>query len=260
MNNLKKMSFHIRGNLFEDRISPSNVSLPILKDFIEQVELFIKGKNRPNLAEIKTSIEDSSFAVTVYDNDEILNSAISDYIKVKESNSIDDIDSFRAEVIEKWQKQAKEAGGLIFEMNLSVGENVISKLIINQTTEIKRKKSIWVDVELYLYGRVFDMGGKNNPNVHIELENGNTIKINSKASILAEVKENKLYKNQLLRIKAKQNYHTREIREERLVSFEMYSPHFDPEEFEEISQRSTEFWESVSNPSKWVEEQRGNYE
>jgi len=102
------------------------------------------------------------------------------------------------------------------------------------------------------------MGGKHKPNVHIALENGDSLTLDAKAEFLADDSENRLYKDQLVRIKAEQNLRTKELRKEAIVSFEKYAPHFDESEFEALSVKVKSAWADVPDIVAWVEEVRGN--
>jgi hypothetical protein len=131
-------------------------------------------------------------------------------------------------------------------------------LRISSDTDFKKRAEQWVPVEEYVYGRVYDLGGKNRPNVHLELENGNTIKIGSDVELLTEDRVNRLYQQQLVRIAAERNTDSDELRNERLISFEHYAPSFDEDSFQAIVQKGRKAWQSISNPTQWLETMRGN--
>ncbi len=260
MNSSKKISFSIKDSVLGSALNPSNLTLPLLGEFIEQVTIFIRGKSRQDLGEIKTSIKKGSLAVVVENPTGLLDDAVRDYMLLQENNTLESVsDSVRAEVIDQWQVAAKNNSNRTYE--LSIKEPTTQKtltLTISSETNYMWKKQVWVDVELYLYGKIYDLGGKNKPNVHVELENGKTIKIGTHISILIRDNKNRLYREQLIRIKAKQNTTTHELKNERLISFEHYSPKFDEDEFEMIAKKSKVAWQSVKSATDWVENLRGN--
>ena len=245
----------MRDEILGEELSPSNTTLPILVDFVNQVSTFLKGNKRVDLSKIRTSITHGSLAVTAYNNAEVLNKAITDYAYVIENKSLDKIDLVRAKIIEEWQSAAKESETRSYHLEMD-SEGKISTITIDSNTDYKTKRAVWVNVDLYLYGRIFDLGGKSKSNVHIELENGSTLKIETDSHLLAQDDENRLYKDQLVRVKAKRNIYTHELKDEQLVSFEKYSPVFDEEKFEEIAAKARIAWKNVTNVTEWIDDVR----
>ncbi|PIS09089.1 hypothetical protein COT75_03195 [Candidatus Beckwithbacteria bacterium CG10_big_fil_rev_8_21_14_0_10_34_10] len=260
MDNFKRLSFAIKDSVLGADLSPSNFTLPLLSEFIEQVTTFIRGKGRPDLGQIKTRIERGSLTVVVENKEELLDDAVRDYTLLQQNKDLEDVtDPIRAEIIGQWQLSAKSKHGRTYEIfTEKIPTQDVLRLIISDKTNYELKKKAWVDVELYLYGKVYDLGGKNKPNVHIELENGKTIKIGAHILTLKKDNENRLYKTQLVRIKAKQNVSTHKLKDERLISFEHYNPVFDEDEFERIAKKANIAWKSVKSATDWVESLRGN--
>ena len=260
MTDTTKITFSVKDEVLGSELTPENTTLPILSDFVDQVSSFIKGEKRVDLAGIKTSLTRGSLAITAYNNDiGTLNNAIVDYGHIVENRSIDKIDPTRAKIFEMWQSAAKASDARIYHIEMS-DNGKTSIITIDKNSEYSSKKIIWVDVDLYLYGKIYDLGGKSKPNVHIELENGKTLKIGTNSSILSQDEENRLYKDQLVRIKAKRNIYTRELKEEQLISFEKYNPVFDEENFQSIVKKARLAWKNVGDASKWVEDLRSGGE
>lgn len=251
------LSFAVKDNLLGQPLSPSNMSLPLLSEFAEQVATFLRGSGRTDISEIKTVIKEGSFAIEVEDTTGTLTDALEDYEWAVKKGNLNNVDPVRARIIELWQYAAKRNDDRVYE--LFSGDNKLdSVLVISNDTDYKIKKDVWVDVELYLYGRIFDLGGKNRPNVHLELEGGKTIRVSSDVALLTGDRENRLYKRQLVRIKAKQNTETKKIKDETLLSFEHYRPEYDEDAFMSIVKKARLAWRSVENATTWVEELRGS--
>ena len=253
-----KITFALKDVLIDSEVSPQNITLPLLSEFIQQVATFIKGKKYLDLSKIKSSIKHGSLAIEVNNNEGMLDEALRDYTMLLNSGSLNDIDSNRARIIELWQSNSNNNENRSYDLFTGNGPAENLHVLISNKTNFVIKNNHWVDVDLYLYGRVFDLGGKNKPNVHLELENGNTIKIQTNTNLLSTDEENRLYKKQLVRIKAKRNIETKQLKEERLQSFIYYNPQFDEKNFEEISEKATLAWKTIGNASKWVDEIRGN--
>lgn len=259
MSDSKKISFAVKDTLLGVELSPDNTSLPLLSEFVDQVMTFLRGSGRPDLSEVKASIQKGSLAVVVENETGLLDDAFQDYDRIKRTKSLNSVDSNRARIVELWQHAANEHEDRHYQLFIEsddISPSESESLTISHETNFKTKKEVWVDVELYLYGRIYDLGGKSKPNVHIELENGKSLKIGTKAALLTGDNENRLYRDQLVRVRARQNIDTKELKDESLVSFEHYSPVFDEDEFQKIARKTKQAWKSVPNISQWVENLR----
>ncbi len=196
----KKISFAVKDMVLGEDLSPSNLTLPILSEFIEQVATFLRGSGRPDLGEVKTNIRKGSLAVVAENPTGILDDTFKDYEWAQQNRSLERLGPVRARVIEQWQIAARNSEDRIYELFLGETKQDVSAVFtISNETDYKAKKEVWVDVEPYLYGKIYNLGGKSKPNVHIELENGRSIKIGTQAAQLTGDKENRLYKEQLVR-------------------------------------------------------------
>jgi hypothetical protein len=61
----------------------------------------------------------------------------------------------------------------------------------------------------------------------------------------------------VLHVTAEENLHTRELRNLRLLAFDMYKPSYDDEEFRRMVERGTTAWEDVANATDWTDALRG---
>jgi len=123
--------------------------------------------------------------------------------------------------------------------------------------DLWKKEAVWVAVEKYIHGRVVDWGGKTKANVHLELEDGTTLKVAATQNLLAQEEQNRLYRPALLHINAEENLLTGAIRNPVLLAFETHQPRFDEAEFAAMVERGTAAWSGVQNATEWLEELRG---
>ncbi len=258
MENELEISFSIKDTLLNEELAPDNLNLPALNEFSNQVIRFLRGTKGHDLTQVKASIEPGSLRLRVRDEERVLQDVFSDYTQGVVSGNLDEIDPVRASVIELWQQQAKASISRSYELSTGPSNNVGMVVRISAETNFHKQKSLIVEVEEYVYGQIFDMGGKSKPNVHIELDNGKTLTVGSETSQLTEDRTNRLYSKQLIRITAKKNLKTNELQDEKLIAFENYSPHFDEDEFQAIVRKGRIAWRSISDPNAWLEELRGN--
>lgn len=260
MTKAKKITFKVKDKLLDEEMNLDNISLPILAEFATQTAAFLRGNKRHFLSDIKTSIRSGSIAIEVENETGVLDDVEEDYMQAIKNGITSSMDPVRVNIIEQWQIAAQRNSNRIYELVVEddTMHTVEQVLRISSDTDFKKRAEQWVPVEEYVYGRVYDLGGKNRPNVHLELENGKTIKIGSDVELLTEDRVNRLYQQQLVRIAAERNTDTDVLRNERLISFEHYAPSFDEDSFQAIVQKGRKAWQSISNPTQWLETMRGN--
>lgn len=254
-----ELYFSVKGVLAKNPVSLDNVSLPMLMELTEAASKFIRGSSRIELNNIPVSIKHGSVAIVAQPS-QITMAAIIDFKEVMQTSSLNKIDPIRAKVISDLQKKVNQNNSLTFTIadgNNATGTNSI--IISKDSTYIYDEEQLWVQTDTYLYGHVYDMGGKNQPNVHLVLQNGDSVKVSTDVETLAQDNDNRLYKDQLVHIAAEQNLNTKKLRNESLIAFENYNPHFDEAEFLEIVEQVDSAWSDVSDSLKWLETLRGNY-
>lgn len=133
----------------------------------------------------------------------MLDEAFSDYERAFKYGSVSTLDPVRANVIETWQQQAKSNPDRVYELIRGAFETTgeVDKIVIDEDSDFKQAKELWIPVEKYVYGRIYDLGGKKSANVHLELIGHGTLTIGAEVAKLTEDKTNRLYQNQLVRIK-----------------------------------------------------------
>lgn len=257
--NRNKLTFAIDDNLLGEKVSPENISLPMLEEFVQQVIAFIKGSQSIDLKSIKTEIRNGSFAIAVENDTGLLENVAADYKVVSEKGDLSDIDPRRRAILIEWQRSALRNKDRKYKLAAQSDDEKLSdiKMVITSETQFHFHQETWVDVELYKYGKIYDLGGKTRSNVHLQLEDGHTVKIEANPKLLITDKENRIYKNQLVRISAKQNIQTLEYRDEQLISYEDYNPHFDEDEHKAIFAKARLAWADVKDPVDWVRGLRG---
>lgn len=255
--------FSLSGKYDNNDISPDNSSLQALIDLSTAMGKFIKGSSRNSLKDVSIAIKHGSLAIVASGGDS-LTSALSDYSIVKESGSLDGIDPARATILRELQEKARKALDSDYVFTISDGANARfdsgNSLSISKDSNYKTsKEDVWAETDIYQYGTIVDIGGKTKTNVHLVLEDGKTIVMDANTQLIANDRKNRLYRKQLVKIKAEQNLETGKTRNERLESFLEYDPKFNEDEFNRISLIVERSWADVPDISAWVEEQRGNH-
>lgn len=255
MNPINQLRFAVSDRIDDGEVSPSHVPLALLGEFQKDVADFLKGSNRDvDPAKILISIEEGSLALVATG----LLSAItlwSDLDQLKSSDSLNLIDSKRASVVERWQSLAQKNPHRRY---LVANKSANLSFVIDAKSNFRRAEDVWVHVEKYLHGIVFDMGGNTKANVHLKLENGAILPpITSTQDYLEKNGQDRLYRPALLHVTAEENLNTGELRNLNLLTFEAHEPTYDDDEFNLMVERGTQAWANVPNSMEWLETIRG---
>ena len=251
---LDQLRFAVSDNIDDIEVSPEHVSLALLGEFQKDVSEFLKGSSRDvDPAKVLVSIEPGSLAFVATG----LIAAItlwSDLEHLKSADSLNLIDSKRANVIERWQSLAQKNPHRRYFVT---DQSTKISFAIDSTSNFRKIEDAWVHVEKYLYGTVVDMGGSNRANVHLKIESGATLTIDSTRDLLAQGEQNHLYRPALLHVTAEENLLTGELRNLRLLAFETHQPSYDDDEFNLMVERGTQAWANVPDSALWLEMLRG---
>jgi hypothetical protein len=257
MNPINQLRFAVSDRIDDIDVSPSHVSLALLGDFQKDVSDFLKGSNRDvDPSEVLVSIENGSLSMVA---SELLLAASMlwvdlEHLKAKDSLSL--IDPKRASVVERWQSAAQKNPHRRYLVSDQLSQ--VSFFSVDSTSDFHKMEDMWVGVEKYLYGYIFDIGGSPKANVHLKLENGVTLLIDATKKLLVQG-ENRLYRHALLHITAEENLITGKLRNYKLVKFDDYQPNYDEAEFNLMVERGTKAWADVPDATEWLETLRGNH-
>jgi hypothetical protein len=180
-----------------------------------------------------------------------------DLTRLEETGDLDVIQPRRAEVIEQWQARARRSPSRVYSVATASGERPLR--VANTSQFHHGSENAWVSVERYLTGKVVDLGGKQNPNVHLVMtETGKSLRIDATEEQLGGEKENQLYKVVALRVQAEQHLRSKELRNIRLIKFLPQWGEADEGALANLWQKGREAWREVTSATGWVESMRGS--
>ncbi len=169
--------------------------------------------------------------------------------------TLDSLDAKRREVMERWQKLARQSREVAYRISAPFLERSIE---INAESDYHADDADqWVQVERYIRGEIQDLGGATKANAHVKLPDGRTLKVTTERDVLRDDTVNRLYKSAMLRIKADYNVLTRDLRNARLVEFLEYAVDVDEEALTRLTRRGAVAWRDVPTATDWVDELRG---
>ncbi len=235
--------------------NPERVRLADLADFSADVAAFLRGDGREidsktlEVAVISGSLGIKTMPITVAPQ------LFNDLRALLNSELLDTVDAKRRDVIERWQKAARQIRQLAYQISAPFLDRPI---VINAASDYHSDDADqWVQVERYIRGEIQDLGGATKANAHVKLPDGSTLKVTTDRDVLRDDTVNRLYKLAMLRIKADYNVLTRDLRNARLVEFVEYAPQVDEEDLARMTRRGANAWKDVGNATAWVDELRG---
>ena len=235
--------------------SPERVRLSDLADFSADVAVFLRGDGKEvDTKTLEVAIRHGSLAIETTP----LSSAprlFGDLSALLVSELLDGMDAKRREVMERWQRVARQTRQLAYRITAPFLERPI--LINSESDYHADDADQWVQVERYIRGEIQDLGGATKANAHVRLPDGRTLKVTAERAVLKNDTVNRLYKVAMLRIKADYNVVTRELRNARLVEFVDYAPRVDEDELARLMRRGALAWKEVPDATSWVDELRG---
>ncbi len=235
--------------------SPERVRLADLTGFSADVTDFLRGDGKevdPKTLEV--AVRKGSLAIETMP----LSAApqlFSDLRALLATERLDNLDSRRRDVMERWQKAARQTRQLAYRVSAPFLDRPI---VINAESDYHSDDADqWVQVERYIRGEIQDLGGATKANAHVKLPDGTTLKVTTHRDVLRDETVNRLYKLAMLRIKAEYNVQTRDLRNARLMEFVEYEPQVDEEDLARMTRRGANAWKDVGDATAWVDELRG---
>lgn len=235
--------------------TPDRVRLGDLAEFSTDVATFLRGEDKEvDTKTLEVAVRSGSLAIETTP----LSSApglFRDLRALLGGELLDELDARRREVMERWQKAARQSRQLAYRISAPFMERSV---VINSESDYHADDADqWVQVERYIRGEIQDLGGSTKANAHVKLPDGRTLKVTAEREVLRDDTVNRLYKLAMLRIKAEYNVLTRELRNARLVEFVEYAPKVDEDELTRMTRRGASAWKDVGDATAWVDELRG---
>lgn len=171
-----------------------------------------------------------------------------------ESNNLNFLDRKRAEIIDRFQRDAVEKS---ITITLSSSQTKAQPLEITPETNYFLPKDEYYETQLYVYGMVYDMGGKTTPNVHIDTKEYGTLKVEATKEQLIG-KDQHLYQVTGLVVHGEQNHRDGTLKNLKFLDFIRYEPKAINREVWKLKiKNSTKAWSDIEDVDKWLKQIRG---
>ena len=236
--------------------SPERVHLAALAEFTADVSTLLRGSNREvDTGTLDVAVCSGSLAIQT-EHIAAAPTLIRDLRGMLSSELLDTLDIKRHEIVERWQKAARQTVGIAYRISALFLDR---PLVIDSSTDFRADDADqWVMVERYVRGEIEELGGAQRPNGHLRLLDGTRLKVSTERKVLREETQNRLYKQATLRIRAKYNVLTRVLKDAELIEFVEYAPQFDEADMARLTRRGAQAWKDVADATAWVDELRGS--
>jgi len=243
----------IRVTNKDNTLSPKDIDINEIKDFMSNVESFLypdrnEKKNRPHISyELEEGSAKHKFFLPI--TAVILFNGLTS--EIKKRNNLDFLEHKRQSIIDKFQKRAIK-DGYVIELNNSISEE--STLVIDHSTNFEMKAPIFYESEFYLYGEIYQEGGKN-PNLHISTKKEGNLTISATKEQIMDG-EKKTYKPYGVKVRGKKSFEDGSLTDLKLVGFIRYEPVFNKPLLEKAIERASINLSKITNVDTWLDDIR----
>ncbi len=244
----------IDGLVGDKPLKPNDIDIAEIREIISDVESFLyptRGEKaeRPH---ISYKIEEGSARNLFYlpISGVLLFNGLSG--EINNRGNIDFLDSKRGEIIDKFQRKAKEKN---LEISFYSSSDTKPILKINQETQFFKIAATHIETEFVLYGKVNEEGG-NNPNFHLLTKEYGKLVISATEQQLLEG-EKRLFKIYGVRVNGKQNLADGKPFDLKLINYITYNPDYNEHKLDLLIERASVKWNTILNVDSWLNEIRG---
>ena len=239
----------IRVTNKDNTLSPKDIDINEVKDFISDVESFLypNRKEKLNRPHISYDLQEGSakhkffLPITAV----ILFNGLTN--EIRNRNNLDFLDYKRQTIIDKFQRTASKEGYII-EFNNSLSK--VSSLVIDDTTNFEMISPTFYESEFYLYGEIYQEGGKN-PNLHISTKKYGNLTISATKEQIMDG-EKKTYKPYGIKVRGKKSFEDDKLTDLVLVEFIQYQPVFNKKLLDKVIEKASVNLSQITNVDAWL--------
>lgn len=235
-------------------LKPIDIDIAEIKEMISDVETFLyptRGEKaeRPHISyKLEEGSARNLFFLPI--SGVLLFNGLSG--EINNRGNIDFLDNKRAEIIDKFQRKAKEKN---FEISFFSSTGSDSILKINKETQFFKINAAYIETEFILYGKINEEGG-NNPNFHLLTKEYGKLAISATEQQLLEG-EKRLFKIYGVRAKGKQSLSDNKPFDLKLIDYITYNPNYDENKLDLLIERASVKWNGIANVDLWLKGIRG---
>ncbi|HQZ82405.1 MAG TPA: hypothetical protein PLR83_04230 [Pyrinomonadaceae bacterium] len=173
--------------------------------------------------------------------------------EIRKRNSLDFLDHKRQEIIDRFQRNAI-SNGLRFEFSGSL--DLRTALVIDPETSFSMSVNEDVESEFYLYGEIYQEGGKR-PNIHISTSKFGNLTVSATKEQIIDG-EKRTYKPYGIKVRGKKSLADGKLTDLELIEFVNYRPVFDRRLLDSAIQRASANLGKIADLDQWIDELRAD--
>ncbi|MBK9628219.1 MAG: hypothetical protein IPO56_11105 [Flavobacteriales bacterium] len=238
-------------------LGPADYDIKELRELLGEVEVLLFPNDRKQRPVISYEVQEGSVRNIFRTGLQAVAQTGAVLGLVSSAGNVDVLEPRTAKAIEALQRWAEQSD-LAFTLRTSLPGS--GELRIDRTTHYLRSEATSVETEVYLYGRVVDAGGKEKPNIHLQVDGQGIFVIDAQEQFLEGLKENILYHRMGIRAIGRQNLQTGEIEKGTLKLVELidYDEQYE-EAYLERLQAKAYTWLKDTDPDQYLNDVRGEY-
>ena len=235
----------------DNSLSTKDIDINEVKDFISDVESFLypNRKEKQNRPHISYDLDEGSAKHKFF----LPISAVLFFnaltAEISKRDNIDFLEYKRQYIIDKFQKKAIKEDYVI-EFNNSISDD--SSLTIDYTTNFEMIAPTFYESEFYLYGEIYQEGGKN-PNLHISTKKYGNLTISATKEQIMDG-EKKTYKPYGIKVLGKKSFEDDSLTDLELVEFIQYKPVFNKSLLEKVIEKASTNLNKITNVDAWLDD------
>lgn len=260
MKNRTKIEFKFKGVVNGVEITPDTLDISDLQDYLADISSFILADKKKNQRSknhrepITINYEEGSTKIIAFIS-MLWAAPIGNDLNSIQDKNLEQSNPKRVEIVQKWQQKCLE--NETFSIDLTLGDNEFSLHIDNNTDFLLENSVEFQEEEVYLYGKVTEIGGKTNTNIHLDTEEYGLIRIDTERSFIEQDDINRVYKMACIRAKVYRSIYTGELRERKATFIELikHNPKLDTDKLNNFIKEATPTLKEL--PKDWVRQIRG---
>lgn len=255
MEKQSEVILHLEGELNGSPISPTNYDIKDLRQLLDDIENMLNSDKKRGRPVISYRVEEGSVKHIFSTSKQKVAEFSAVLSLIITQGNLSGLELSTSKAIESIQATAK-ARNFSFDISTSFDDKV--KLNISPETNYRIEDEVWADGEFYMYGLLTDAGGKNNSNIHLDVD-GQTLVISTNKDLLAALEVNPLYKSYGVRVRGRHKIDTGEIDKKSLTLIELinYSPRYNEKYLEDLIEKAAPSFKGIGDADEWVHKIRG---
>lgn len=239
-------------------LKPTSFDIRELRGLLDEVEVLLFPNDRRDRPVISYRVEEGSVRNIFQTGLQSIASLGAVIGLVNTQRTLDILEPRTAKAFETIQQWAIEKD---YVFTLTTSTDPAAELRIDRSTTYFRSEATVVETEVYLYGKVTDAGGKESPNIHLQVEGQGIFKIDTEESFLAGLEHNILYHQLGVRALGRQNVQTGEIERGSLTLLELidYDQRYEDDYLARL-QAKARSWLKDIDPDQYLNDVRGQYD